>query len=145
MISVTEQSNGLVYRAPALNNNNTAVPNFAYRAAMAYVTGSHSFKSGFNRTHGFQETTTYNLNPLAYQFNNGVPNQLTMRANPVTFRNHLDNDLGHLRPGQVDAEAHDGGPGAALRPLQRELSRAGRRPGRTGADRGTSCSRPRTT
>ena len=49
MISVTEQSNGLVYRAPVLNNNNTRVPNFAYRAAMAYVTGSHSFKTGFNR------------------------------------------------------------------------------------------------
>ena len=94
MISVTEQSNGLVYRAPALNNNNTRVPNFAYRAAVAYVTGSHSFKTGFNRTHGYQETTNYNLNPLAFQFNGGVPNQLTMRANPVTSRNHLDNDLG---------------------------------------------------
>ena len=94
MISVTEQSNGLVYRAPVLNNNNTRVPNFAYRAAVAYVTGSHSFKTGFNRTHGYQETTNYNPNPLAFQFNLGVPNQLTMRANPVTFRNHLDNDLG---------------------------------------------------
>ena len=94
MISVTEQSNGLVYRAPALNNNNTRVPNFAYRAAMAYVTGSHSFKTGFNRTHGYQETTNYNLNPLAFTFNTGIPNTVTMRANPVTFRNHLDNDLG---------------------------------------------------
>ena len=94
MISVTEQSTGLVYRAPVLNNNNTRVPNFTYRAAMAYVTGTHSFKIGFNRVHGFQETTNYNLNALAYQFNFGVPNQLTMRANPVTFRNHLDNDLG---------------------------------------------------
>jgi hypothetical protein len=94
MISVTEQSTGLVYRAPVLNNNNTRVPNWTYRAALAYVTGSHSFKTGFNRVHGFQETTNYNLNPLAFQFNNGSPNQLTMRANPVTFRNHLDNDLG---------------------------------------------------
>jgi len=94
MISVTEQSTGLVYRAPVLNNNNTRVPNWTYRAAMAYVTGSHSFKTGFNRVHGYQETTNYNLNPLAYQFNNGIPNQLTMRANPVTFRNHLNNDLG---------------------------------------------------
>ena len=61
---------------------------------MAYVTGSHSFKTGFNRTHGFQETTNYNQNNLAFTFNNGVPNTVTMRANPVTFRNHLDNDLG---------------------------------------------------
>jgi hypothetical protein len=61
---------------------------------VAYVTGSHSFKTGFNRVHGYQETTNYNLNPLAYQFNVGIPNQLTMRANPVTFRNNLNNDLG---------------------------------------------------
>jgi Carboxypeptidase regulatory-like domain len=94
MISVTEQSSGLVYRAPVLNNNNTRVPNWTYRAAVAYVTGSHSFKTGFNRVHGYQETTNYNLNALAFQFNNSIPNQLTMRANPVTFRNHLDNDLG---------------------------------------------------
>ncbi len=94
MISVTEQSSGLVYRAPVANNNNTRVPNYTYRAAMAFVTGSHSFKTGFNRVHGFQETTNYNLNPLAYQFNNSIPNQLTMRANPVKFRNHLNNDLG---------------------------------------------------
>ena len=94
MISVTEQSSGLVYRAPVLNNNNTQVPNWTYRAALAYVTGTHSFKTGFNRVHGFQETTNYNLNPLAYQFNNGIPNQLTLRANPVKFRNHLDNDIG---------------------------------------------------
>jgi hypothetical protein len=70
------------------------VPNWTYRAALAYVTGSHSFKTGFNRVHGYQETTNYNLNALAFQFNNSIPNQLTMRANPVTFRNHLDNDLG---------------------------------------------------
>jgi len=94
MISVLEQSNGLVYRAPLLNNNNTRVPNWAYRAAMSYVTGTHNVKVGFNRVHGHLETTNYNLNALAYQFNNGVPNQLTMRANPVKFRNHLNNDLG---------------------------------------------------
>jgi hypothetical protein len=94
MISVTEQSNGLVYRAPVLNNNNTRVPNWTYRAAASYVTGTHNVKVGFNRIHGFQETTNYNLNSLAYQFNNGVPNQLTLRANPVKFRNHLNNDLG---------------------------------------------------
>lgn len=94
MISVREQSNGLLYRAPDLDLNNTRVPNFAYRAAMSYVTGTHNVKVGFNRVHGFAETTNYNLNALAYQFNNGVPNQLTMRANPVKFRNHLNNDLG---------------------------------------------------
>jgi hypothetical protein len=93
MISVTEQSNGLQYRG-FTNYNNTLVPNYAYRAAMAYVTGSHSFKVGFNRTHGFQVTRTYSLNPLSYRFNNGVPNQITLRADPTTLRNQLNNDIG---------------------------------------------------
>ena len=94
MISVTEQSSGLVYRAPAANNNNTLVPNFTYRAAAAYVTGSHNVKVGFNRVHGYQKTRTYSLADVAYQFNNGVPNQITQRAWPVVVENHLDNDLG---------------------------------------------------
>lgn len=93
MNPVTEQSTGLQYRA-FTNYNNTLVPNFAYRAAMAYVTGSHSFKAGFNRTHGYQVTRTYSLNALSYRFNNGVPNQMTLRADPTTLRNQLDNDLG---------------------------------------------------
>jgi hypothetical protein len=100
MISVTNQFNGLVYRQTALNNNTTRVPNFTYRAALAYVTGSHSFKTGFNRVHGFQETTNYNSNPLAYTFNQAsptapaLPNLITLRALPVTFRNELNNDIG---------------------------------------------------
>ncbi|MBI4263933.1 MAG: TonB-dependent receptor [Acidobacteria bacterium] len=93
MISVVEQSTGLRYR---INNtyNNTLVPNFAYRAAMAYVTGTHNIKVGFNRVHGFQDTTTYALNPVSYRFNNGVPNQITLESTPRPLRNHQDNDLG---------------------------------------------------
>jgi hypothetical protein len=93
MISVTEQSSGLIYRS--FNEySNTSVPNFAYRAALAYVTGSHSFKVGFNRTHGFQEQRFYSLNPVSYRFNNGVPNQITLRAHPRKLRNELRNDIG---------------------------------------------------
>ena len=54
LIPVTEQTNNLIYRARE-NNNNTKVPNFSYRAALLYVTGTHAFKVGFNRTHGFLE------------------------------------------------------------------------------------------
>ncbi len=93
MISVVEQSTGMRYRS--LNSfNNTSVPNFAYRAAMSYVTGTHNVKIGFNRTHGYQVTRTYNFQPVEYRFNNGVPNQVTVWATPFQNRNHLDNDLG---------------------------------------------------
>src|SRR4030095_16157812 len=93
MISVVEQTTGLRYR---LNNTytNTLVPNFAYRAAASYVTGTHNFKVGFNRTHGFQETNTTALNPVSYRFNNGVPNQITLESTPRKVRNHEDNDMG---------------------------------------------------
>jgi hypothetical protein len=93
MISVVEQSTNMTYRAQNTFNN-TSVPNFAYRAAMSYVTGTHNVKVGFNRTHGYQVTRTYNFQPYQYRFNNGVPNQVTIYATPYQVRNHEDNDLG---------------------------------------------------
>jgi hypothetical protein len=93
MIPVVEQSSGLTYRM-FTNFNNTQVPNFAYRAAASYVTGTHNFKVGFNRVHGFQKTYSYTQSPVAYRFNNGVPNEITLRAEPRTVRNHQDNDFG---------------------------------------------------
>ena len=75
------------------NYNNTAVPSWTYRAAMSYVTGSHAFKYGFNRTHGYLDENQYTLNPVAYRFNNGVPNLITERAT-YRVKTNLDNDLG---------------------------------------------------
>ena len=93
MVSTVEQSTGMTYRAQQTFNN-TTVPNYAYRAAAAYVTGTHNFKAGFNRTHGYQITRTYQFQPYQYQFNNGVPNQVTIFATPYFAENHMDNDLG---------------------------------------------------
>ena len=75
------------------NYNNTAVPSWTYRAAMSYVTGSHAIKYGFNRTHGYLDENQYTLNPVAYRFNNGVPNLITERAT-YRVKTNLDNDLG---------------------------------------------------
>jgi hypothetical protein len=93
MISTQEQTTGMTYRAMQTFNN-TLVPNFAYRAAASYVTGTHNMKVGFNRTHGFQITRTYQFQPYQYRFNNGVPNQVTIFATPYSVENHEDNDLG---------------------------------------------------
>ena len=93
LISVQEQSTGLTYRMGTTWNNN-AVPNYAYRASLSYVTGTHNFKVGFNRTHGYQTTRTYAFQPYSYRFNNGVPNRVTINATPYELRNHMDNDLG---------------------------------------------------
>jgi hypothetical protein len=75
------------------NYNNTAVPSWTYRAAMSYVTGSHAFKYGFNRTHGYLDEYQYTLNPVALRFNNGVPNLVTERPT-YRVKTNLDNDLG---------------------------------------------------
>ena len=44
---------------------------------------------GFNRTHGYQITRTYNFQPYAYRFNNGVPNQVTLQAYPIKYWDQL--------------------------------------------------------
>jgi hypothetical protein len=97
LISVTEQSNNLVYRGRETNNN-TLVPNWAYRAGMSYVTGTHAFKVGFNRTHGFLEEYQYAMNPVSYRFNTAggvtTPNQITMTNRPYTAKTNMDNDFG---------------------------------------------------
>jgi hypothetical protein len=102
MIAVLEQSSGLLYRGPAavggnVNNqlfNTTSVPNYFYRAAMSYVTGTHNFKAGFNRVHGYLTVYNYDFQPLTYRFNNGAPNLITMRATPYETTANQDNDFG---------------------------------------------------
>jgi hypothetical protein len=89
LIQVTEQGGsipGLVYRSGGWLRNLATAPR--WRAALSYVTGSNNMKFGYEGQ--FLSTnggTYYNFPSLEYRFNNGVPNQLTMRVNPV-----LNND-----------------------------------------------------
>jgi len=102
LIPVLEQSTGMLYRGgnafnTNVNNNTwntTRVPNYFYRGALSYVTGTHNLKVGFNRVHGYLHQRFYNFQPYTYRFNNGVPNQVTIWATPWENRAHLDNDLG---------------------------------------------------
>jgi hypothetical protein len=99
MISVVEQNAfnggaaGLRYRA---NNtySNSKSQNYTYRVAASYVTGSHSFKTGWNDTFGSLSTRTYNFQPIEYRFANGIPNQLTQWATPFTAQTNMDHDFG---------------------------------------------------
>jgi Carboxypeptidase regulatory-like domain len=89
LIPVTEQGGiipGLTYRSGGWLRNLTTTPR--WRAAVSYVTGAHNMKVGYEGQ--FLSTDGGTLFPfpsLAYRFNNGVPNQLTMRVNP-----QLNND-----------------------------------------------------
>jgi hypothetical protein len=102
LIGVTEQSNGLNYHGPGTASNgvlgawnNTYVPNYTYRAAVSYVTGSHNFKTGFQDSFGYLKPTTYALGvPYRYRFLNGVPNQITQFATPWTAKSDQKHDMG---------------------------------------------------
>jgi len=88
-IPVTEQSTvagtpltNFVYHGFAGLGNNYQSHN-VWRASMAYVTGSHSLKVGYQAA--YEVTNSFGNFPkhgLAYRFNNGVPNQLTQRITP---------------------------------------------------------------
>ena len=87
--AVTEQSANLTYRAAASTltdtQNNTLLP----RMAVSYITGAHAFKVGFNLGISSQAQYIYDLDsPMSFRFNNGVPNQLTLRATP--FERDID-------------------------------------------------------
>jgi hypothetical protein len=76
---VTEQSVGLTYRALDWNFNRVNW-NMNWRGAASLVTGSHALKFGYQAGYDIDEGTSfYNQTRLNYRFNNGVPNQFTMR------------------------------------------------------------------
>jgi hypothetical protein len=100
VISVTEQSNGLVYRSGPLGNSSSygnpvhdsAVWN--YRGSTAYITGSHYFKFGGNLRQTNYAMSRYTNMDINYRFRNGVPNQVTLSAAPYIYHSHIKADAG---------------------------------------------------
>jgi hypothetical protein len=84
LIPVNEQGGaipGLNYRSGGWLRNLATAPR--WRASLSYVTGAHSMKFGYEGQFLSTEgNTLFPFPSLAYRFNNGVPNQLTMRVNP---------------------------------------------------------------
>jgi len=90
LVQITEQGGsipGLIYRGPGTHNRNN-IDTRSWRASASYVTGAHNAKFGYYHArmpNGNPANITYALRPdYAYRFNNGVPNQLTIRG---TFGN----------------------------------------------------------
>src|SRR5215467_158830 len=102
LIPVLEQSNGLSYRGTlggacctqASANNNTVVPNYTYRVAATYVTGSHAIKAGWNDTFGYLNALFYNFNPVGYTFTGGSPTSLTETIMPYPTKQEENHDFG---------------------------------------------------
>jgi hypothetical protein len=80
LIQVTEQSTGLTYRGTATvsSSYNDALP---WNAYASYITGAHAAKVGFDTGMGKLDAPNYSPDsPMAFRFNNGVPNQITLNA-----------------------------------------------------------------
>jgi hypothetical protein len=72
---------GLVYRSQDFSIAHTG--SYLWKGSVAYVTGSHHLKIGYQHTRMTDDRTwmTNNQN-LTYRFDNGVPNQLTQSISP---------------------------------------------------------------
>jgi len=90
--------NVLSYRANTGANafNNSWNWNIHYRAAVSYVTGSHTFKVGFNNAFLHYENTNYAdpATPYYYNFTNGAPTGITYRLLPRRVAANVNHDLG---------------------------------------------------
>jgi hypothetical protein len=74
---------GIVYRSQDFGDNRTG--SYTWRGSVAYVTGRHSFKVGYQGTLMTDDRTwSTNSTDLWYRFNNGIPNQLTQTISPWT-------------------------------------------------------------
>ena len=93
MIAVLDQATGREYRARSQDINRPSYT-YYYRASVSYITGAHSFKVGIGDITGYFNQNDYDNNPVSYRFNNGVPNQITMRALPIVFRVDVDHQMG---------------------------------------------------
>src|SRR5215467_1705425 len=88
LVAVTEQSTAagvptpnFTYRGSASAPSNNQQHNI-WRASLAYVTGAHSFKVGYQAAFEVYRQIQNVDNQLSYTFNNGVPTQFTMRDGP---------------------------------------------------------------
>jgi hypothetical protein len=94
-IPVTEQTSSTFTQTPASNfiyhgwpaTGGTMQQNAQYRATFSYVTGAHSFKTGYQGAYMSAKTPTFIGQQISYRFNNGVPNQLTQRLGPTLTSN----------------------------------------------------------
>ncbi|MGH9256565.1 MAG: carboxypeptidase regulatory-like domain-containing protein [Vicinamibacterales bacterium] len=96
VISVTEDSNGQVYRASTVYGHNFDNP-ITLRSSATYVTGTHSYKAGFMmrvRGNGPTYNNTSINGDMNFNFLNGVPRRVTLFATPIEQRNDIKTDLG---------------------------------------------------
>jgi len=92
--AITELSTNFTWRAPTAGFGGTRNNQSNYRAAASYVTGTHSAKVGLTLMQQWRVVGNERNNGVNYTFSNGVPNRLTQFAEPTTFRERVNYNLG---------------------------------------------------
>ncbi len=93
-VSITDVGLGRNYGASATYRGHPDYTNrYMQRAAMTYVTGSHTFKTGFQREHLVTDNFFISNGNVQYTFRNGVPISLLQRTTPYLELDRTD-DLG---------------------------------------------------
>jgi hypothetical protein len=64
------------------------------RAAVSYVTGSHSIRVGMQIRTGYKNFDILDGSPINYRVQNGVPNQVTLYAYPLVLHNFMNALMG---------------------------------------------------
>jgi hypothetical protein len=93
-VAITDVGNGYSYGATGTYRGHADYTNrYMVRGAMTYVTGSHTFKTGFQREH--LKTDNYFLanGNVQYTFRSGVPQSILQRTTPYLELDRTD-DLG---------------------------------------------------
>ena len=111
MIGVVEQSTGLAYRAGGTYASRPQ-QSIGLRSVASYILGAHAFKAGITHRGGELRERTFDLNPLSFRFDNGVPNRLTQRALPIETGFNIHHEMGvfaqHIGPSHAYADLWGG-------------------------------------
>jgi hypothetical protein len=92
--SITDSVTGFTWRAPADGFGGTRNNQSNYRAAVTYVAGRHAVKAGLTFMHQWRITGAEHNNSVNYTFAGSVPNALTQFAEPATFSERVNYNLG---------------------------------------------------
>jgi hypothetical protein len=97
-MSFTEQSTGMIYRAPQIPTNDHSPAHhkngqYTMKAAATYVTGSHAIKAGFHMLKG-SVTDIYSYGDIQATLLNGVPRSLTLAATPIQNTGRVNHEIG---------------------------------------------------
>src|SRR5438105_2241094 len=93
-IRITESSTGFVYGAPETLQDLQDSDRHAQRFSASYITGTHTFKTGFQLGQGVKNLHQYSWADYNYTFLRGVPTQITQLATPYFRKERIRADLG---------------------------------------------------